>query len=456
MSAQQPPVPDVGSMGAGRRPPLLMLAVVALFVTQCLVAIAVVPPWQNPDEPQHLMTTRLVVTHGSNFDLERDLDRESERTIIASMARHGWWRHYRMATPDPLPETFEDGPAKVVGQYFGPLGGGSRMFYSAIATVVRVGAIDDVIAQLYLMRVVSVLAGALTLWCVWSGTRRVAGDQGAAVVATILALHPQFVLVSTSASPDAFVNLAGALVWRQIAVLVSSDVALADVAWLWVGAIGAFMLRRLGAPLVALAAVMTVIVGWRALRGKRRWRPVVFAAGLAAVLAVVLLAAVSDFARALEFIRFDPAQSLATSVSRAEQLPAFFDMMYRTFWLAAGWLRYQGPWWWHAVTVCLCAVASIGVVGPVLRLRASVMVAAAAVAIQVIPVVAYHFGILESGPQGRYLFPVLAPLLFLLWVGWRNVLTRFVPVPVAAMSLVTLAALLNVSAWGAVVLPAFT
>lgn len=435
----------------------MIAAVTVLFAAQCLVAIAIIPPWQNPDEPQHIMTTRLVVAHGSNFDLERDLDRESERTIIASMARHGWWRHYGMATPDPLPETFEEGPATVVGQYFGPLGGGSRMYYSAIATVLTIVTIDDVIAQLYLMRVISVLAGALTLLCVWSGTRRVAGDEGAVVVTTILALHPQFVLVSTSASPDAFVNLAGALVWRQIAVLATSEVALGDLAWLWMGAIAAFMLRRLGAPLVALAFVVTVVVGWRALHGSRRWHGAAVAAALTAAIAVTaLLAAVSDFNRALEFVRFDPARSLTTSVSRAAQLPAFFDMMYRTFWLAAGWLRYQGPWWWHVATVGLCAIAALGVFGSVRRFRPSVVLAAVAVAIQVIPVVAYHFGILESGPQGRYLFPVLAPLLFLLWVGWRDVMTRFVPVPAAAVSLVTVVTLLNISAWGAVVLPAFT
>src|SRR5688572_1653910 len=102
----------------------MMLPLLACFAAQLLVAVALIPPWQNPDEPQHLLTTRLVQTRGPEFVLESELGGPQEPPIVESMARYGWWRHYQWPTPDPLPSTFADGPATVVAQYFGPPGGG--------------------------------------------------------------------------------------------------------------------------------------------------------------------------------------------------------------------------------------------------------------------------------------------------------------------------------------------
>jgi hypothetical protein len=434
-----------------------MLPVLACFAAQMVLAIAVIPPWQNPDEPQHLLTTRLVQTSGADFVVESAWGSAHEPPIVASMARYGWWKHYQRQTPDPLPLTFADGPAHVVAQYFGPPGGGSRLYYRAVAALFDAASIDSLLAQLYAMRALSALAALLSLWCVWNGTRRVLCDRAAAVVTACVALHPQFVFVSTSASPDAFVNLAGSIVWRQAAVLVSSGTTILDVALMWGAAIAALVLRRLGAPLLAIAAVVTAVVAWREIARARAWRAVLASALVAvALIAVAALAVPTELNRSLSFIRFDPSRALSTVVANAAQLPAFIDMFFRTFWLAAGWLRYPGPFWWHLVTVAVCVTAGAGLILLAFKDRSKALwLSGIAVAIQSVAVLVYHFGILQSGPQGRYVFPVLPAIFCLVWLGWDALVGRRAHPQLAAVSLVVVMAFLNASAWVFVVLPAY-
>jgi hypothetical protein len=75
--------------------------------------------------------------------------------------------------------------------------------------------------------------------------------------------------------------------------------------------------------------------------------------------------------------------------------------------------------------------------------------------LQVTAVVAYYFGIVQAGPQGRYLFPVLPAVMCLIWLGWRSAVGGAQRPQLAAASLVLLMAVLNTSAWALVVLPAY-
>jgi hypothetical protein len=77
------------------------------------------------------------------------------------------------------------------------------------------------------------------------------------------------------------------------------------------------------------------------------------------------------------------------------------------------------------------------------------------VALQVAVLVAYYFGILGYGAQGRYLFPVLPAVFCLVWLGWTG-LTRHRHAPLVAVYLIAVMALLNMTAWTLVILPAYT
>ena len=434
------------------------LPLVACFAAGLLVALAAIPPWQNPDEPQHLLTVRLVLSHGPDFDLERDIDPAAEREIVSSMAAYGWWNHYGAATPNPLPATFADGPAKVTASYFGPPGGGSRLYYRGMAALFGGLGIDGVLSQLYTMRLVSALVALVALWGVWSGTLTLVGATAASAITAAIALHPQFTLVSTTASPDAVVNLAGAFVWRQSAVLLTAGVSSFQFAGLWAASIGAVVTRRMGAPLIVVAAIVTFVVIVREIAARgARWRPAMAGLVAIALVAVAVVVAGSDLVRAFSWMRFDPQQSVASIAERVEAIPAFFDMLYQTFWLSGGWLRHPAPGAWYGITSILAAVSVVGLLILVLGRHGhqALWFSAALLLFQVAAVLAYYFGIVRSGPQGRYLFPIMPAIFCLIWLGWHAIAGRLGTPRIAAASLVFLMAFLNTTAWLYVLLPAY-
>ncbi len=436
------------------------IAVLAFFVANLVLALTVIPPWQNPDEPQHLDTIRRILMFGPNFTLDMH-DVEGERAAVASMADHGWWQHYGLPTPDPLPTTFVDGPAKVVGGYFGPPGGGSRLYYGAVAESFRVLHIDNLLWQLYAMRLMSAFAGLLTLYVLWAGTRLLVGETAALVVSSLAALHPQFALAATTAGPDAWVNLAGAIFWwRMGALFAAAGSTSLNLFLLWAAAIMAFVIRRMGAPLLIIAGIVTLTELVRSLT-PRRSSQVLRTAGIA--LAIPLLVGAvwpflpEDVHRGYAWVQFDLRGSSQTILDNASQIPRFLKILFTTFWLSAGWLRYAPPRWWSMTTAVLSGLSFLGFVVAVVRSRRRqlVFVMTAMLLLQCAAVVAYDFGVLGSAPQGRYLFPVLPSILCMIWIGWRHILIRWTDQRMSAFALIAIMAVLDLSAWNLVIVPSY-
>jgi hypothetical protein len=437
----------------------ILAAILALFSASLVIAATAIPPWQNPDEPQHLMMVRLIQMHGPDFVLGADVDPAGERAILRSMVQHRWWEHYGRLPPDPPPTSFAEGPARVVDAYFGPPDGGSRLYYRAVAAVFRHAGIDDLLQQLYTMRAMAAGWSLLTLVCAWAGTRTLLGAHPALVVTSLMALHPQFALVSTTASPDAFVNLAGAVVWWRAAVLITGVTRARDVLLLLAAAVAAFLTRRVGATLVASATAIAVVClrvplidYWR----RRRWHLLGGGIALAAAVGLVLSTAPADLQRAIEFSsRFEVRQSARTIFANIDRLPTFLSGLFSTFWLSAGWLRYPAPAWWLLITIVLVVGAAAGLTRVrTMTERRAVRLAGFMVLLQTAVIVAFYFGMLQTGAQGRYLFPVLPAVFCLLWVGYSS-LPGLRTRPVPSLLLVGVMAFLNVTGWILVVFPPY-
>jgi len=443
-------------------------------MTQAAAALLVIPPWQNPDEPQHVMAARLILAYGPNFAVDKHRDENGERGMVVSMARHGWWRHYGMPSPDPLPSTFADGPARVVKDAF-VAPSGSRVYYRVVATVFQFAGIDSVVAQMYAMRVLSLLAALITLSCVWTATRLWLGAQSALGISLLLALHPQFVIVSTTASPDAAANLAGAVVWWSTIRLLARPTAVGSLVVLWSAAFLGFLIRRMAAPLLPGALLVTALAYIRQFRagsvtpGLRRFAYAFVVAVAVAVVAWRIVPADLDVRRmtwrsltlldvlsGLQAIRFDPRLAAETIVGRLDAFPNFAAGLFRSFWLSAGWSRYPAPTLWYLLFATLSAASAVGICLPRRDTphRSSTVAAVGFVLIQLTAVVIYYLGIMKAGPQGRYLFPVLPAVMSLVWVGWL----RLFPVrhqTAAALTLVGIVAAFNAAAWTLVLIPAY-
>lgn len=75
---------------------ILPLLFFLFYVVACLFLNFVIPPFQNPDEPQHF-TIAMVYAFGEEW---RD---EVEAGVIQLMDKYNWWRHVGMGRPARLP-----------------------------------------------------------------------------------------------------------------------------------------------------------------------------------------------------------------------------------------------------------------------------------------------------------------------------------------------------------------
>lgn len=422
-----------------------------LFATQLLLALVLIPPWQNPDEPQHVMFASALAKHGTAM-LPNAFDDEVERDIIQSMARHRWWYLYGRPTPSPLPPTFKGVQSVEMASIQGP-----ASYYIAAASLLTVLRIDDVTSRMYVLRVVSAVLGMATLWCIWGGTRLLFGTTAAAVVAGLIATHPQFSIVSTTASPDAVVNLAGALIWWQLGRLWAGGSLVGFVVAVIAAAASAASVARLGLPLAVIGALVCVwAVAHRLPRRSMSWR-----GRTVAPLAIVAVAVgavawwFSDYATRILVYGVAPLRQALANAPRLPDPEGWLQALHASFWLTAGWMRFPAP---ATVTTVISGVAVFAGIGVILGwirdrgVREQISVAVLCVGVQYAAVVAtFYFN--SIGAQGRYLFPVMGAVLSLGWVGVNRLIPRRAELA-ACTVLIAGAAVLNLVSWRSV-LPNF-
>jgi 4-amino-4-deoxy-L-arabinose transferase-like glycosyltransferase len=372
------------------------------------------------------------------------------------MAHFNWWRQYRQPTPNPMPARFADVPDRT-----SPIGGGVQpVYYVASATYLKLLPLDGLLAQYAAVRILSMICAASTILAAWAAARLLFGELSAAVVAMVMALHPQFLLVALTAGPDAFVNLLGAVIWWQAARMIRDRQPLAAIAVMLLCACLLVFTKRQGAPVAAAAPLLAFGYAMRQVWVQRRraaWVAAIVGLAAGALAAVIWL-----FPAQYETLRYSWSLFLRSPAewhpraSTWNYFVVYTKEMFNSAWLVAGYLRYPAPPLWFAVTYLLMAVGVAGVVRAIVRTRrdaAGVVAAAGLVVVQLVALYATTYT-LFYGAQGRYLFPVAAAMAALLWVGFRE----FWPPAAhrhAAATLIAIMLAMDVAGWFNVLIPAY-
>ena len=399
---------------------VVLAGLLALFICRAVVANAIVPPWQGPDEPGHFATTYVL-------SLPADMQQGVQGGVLQSMVRHRWWVFYDDPPPDPLPTSFD----RVIGRELGLGTLAQPLYYSLGAVALRVSQPADLDTAYYHLRVLGVLLAVITLAFGWAGTRLLFGPEVAAGASAIAALHPQFLLAAITVNADALLNVWGAFVWWQAARVVTGHRRDFSIVLMLVGAVAALFTKRIGMVLVGVAVVVAVA----SLFASRTWRVTRRDALLMTIIAIVGAAVL--FAGGLLFREqvnalwlywsdaFRPRSSLEDAT-----LPEAFRFARMTvdyFWLIAGWLRFQPPesWLWIARVLILGGMAGAAVALIQSRTeRRPLSIAWLFVMAQVTTMLVTVFWLAPSAPQARYLFPVFIPITVLLYVGLRRAVPR--------------------------------
>ena len=429
----------------------VLACLLALFVCRAVLASMIVPPWQGPDEPAHFIPAQLLAEPTASWSSRL---RVLQADVLQSMAKHRWWEPYGSQSSDSPPTEFSRIPRLSIGAYSQPV------YYGLGAAVLRLAPTSRLEGAYWRLRILSAVLGMGTLALGWAATAMLFGTSVASGATAVAALHPQFLLTSISVNPDALVIFMGTAIWWLLACVVTGRRVHMSLLLIVVIAATILLTKRNAIPLAAVAAILAF--GWLV-------RPTTWLRGRTAIVWTAVLCLGGAIVLGIAAVRFENLGSQLAlywssgfTVRRTPDqtaLRAAVDYARTSLdyvWLVGGWLRFTAPEPWLWVVRVLTAAGFAGAAVVAIRsreLRRPMSIACVLVIVQVIVVVGWGFWTLSS-PQGRYLFPVIAPATALLWLG----LTHAAPArvrPYAAPTLIATLAILDAIAFAAVLIPAY-
>ena len=453
---------------------LLLVAVLALGLS--IVYLALTPPWQIPDEPQHYQLARLVADRGrwpvlSDVWAATDL----ERQVYASLVRNRFWEIRANRTPPPSLWA-DTAPDVLLPPIAAPPG-----YYIVAAGALRLKGSSSAEAGLYAMRLLSALLGLLELVLIWVMARAVFPSDPwlSAAALAFVGFLPMRACMTAGANSDMMAALAAAAALCAMVRWIAKPLTPARGAVLGLLLALALLTKRTTLFLLP-AALLFLILNRRAQASAATNRPLRWwiSAGLGAMMLCAPLAAWM-LARPPLLV---PGQvwpypgSAPDSLLgvRPEWLARLFSseawtwsalagyarsmgIAFASFWGAFGWLTVPLGVGWY---VALAALTAAGIAGLLRRMRregsalapAQVLIIGAAVlAVLLIVGAAVAQGVPQ---QGRYLLPAAGPIACGLAMGWAGWLPqrkkRLLPLAVGGVLL-----LLNAVAWLFYMRPAF-
>lgn len=413
-------------------------------------SLILIPPWQMADEQAHVA---VVEVWRSRFTASPATDPGRQAEIIASMVDYDWWRHYGMVAPTaPLPDRFGRAPATATVGVDPTSPGYPTLFYGAVGAALSLAPPMSVVADLYFMRILSAVLGVLTLGVAWLGTNDAVGQPKAMAIGGLLAVHPQFVIASTSAGPDAFINLAGACMWWQVVRALQRPNFIWPLVAVWIAAVSAALADRMGVALIGIAFAASFAILLR----RRGFRAFDMALMAVAAAIVVVLVRVDQALRAGLLNAFGVRLLPVDNALSWDFFVSFHSVLFRSWWFSLGWARYLPPPWWVVCALIVSIFAASGLVRWVVGKRDGPEAIRMAVVFLAVQSAALYWVFFRNGvgPQGRHLFPVLIPSLVLFCVGWDHCVPPSWR-PRARIGLVLAVALLDTAGWLFLALPVY-
>jgi hypothetical protein len=309
----------------------------------------------------------------------------------------------------------------------------------------------------YTLRWINIIFGALALWLSWKAFQRIAPERPALRLAALAlaALTPQYLHIMSSVSNDAPATLAGALLFYLAIRLTRTNSH-----WLALISIPVAIILPLATKLTALpvGAALLIAMGWEQISGTRPKRQVLFL-GLAVLSVAILLyfffpglvqPALKDLGWRLSGLHQD---SFA-----AYYLKFISAQIIWTYWGYVGWLAVGLH---PGIIIFLTAFGVLGALmnaWVLIRTRSqypqfNAWITTWLIALFTLGAVIRN-GLTTDASQGRFLFPAIGALSFLMLSGWVDVLPqriqRVLPLIVFIFMLIC-----NLGLWGFGILPVY-
>lgn len=441
-----------------------------LALIEGLLFLALVPPWQHYDEPNHFEYVRLVALTGRRPTPD-EYDLETGRAIIRSMYEFRFWH------AGAIPNLFQPQSSD--------LGFDQRVhppFYYAVAALpVRLLLHTSIETQLYAARGVSLVLFILTILVAWRIGQVAFPDEPiyALAVPLLVMLVPAFSDIMTAVNNDVLANFALAVTFLASIYLVRNGLQPTIVLMLGLAMFVALMSKRtalIGAILPAVALLWAVVrrpLPWWL------WVGTILGVGTLAGTAAFTYDSYSDAQGVHHLLRARPwlvaldevylrfyvdatIQSISDLQRSGWVYPILMPRIFFSFWQRMAWGHVTVPPLWDLATLGICVLAIIGLVVAMVRENAvlplwqrrtiwmcvlAALVAWAATILRIHPVPAYQMA--WHWPVGRYMHIVFVPVILLVVYGWSSLFPR-PRRPVSVVVLISYFFLLHTTVWAVI------
>ncbi len=425
----------------------------ALSLIRGILYSAVTPPWQAPDEPDHFQYIAFLVRY-HRFPTRQDIAAEEwlQTQVYASMQEFGFWARRAHA---PGPKVLEEEYRAAVGH--------PPLYYLFGALLLAPFSRCDLVTQLHVLRLWSVLLGTLTVLVAYL-TAKVLFPENASwqlAVPAFIVFLPMHTFITSSINNDSLAELLSSLVIYSLLRILRGGLSwqrVVSVACLLVSGLVTKRTTTFAIPLAALTIIPFYYLKkspklsptdeaphypLRWLRPRYIWLLIVGAIGLG--LWALTRHSPSAIRHPLFAIRYSPfalryfrlllePQRYTPAALKAYAL--FSLLTFASFWANFGWMNVPLDLSWYTalaafslLALCGLGLFAIRVVRGTETLEIWQRRAFLMLLLAVVLIFAQTSGlmIVQGTPQqGRYLFPALIPLTVFFTLGLRQwVPTRY-------------------------------
>jgi len=378
-----------------------------------MLYLALTPPWQAPDEPQHFQYVRFLLDE-RRLPTRQDaaVDTSLVEQVKQSMTRFDFWA---LRKHDTAPPSLE----------YRVSWGHPPLYYGLAAATLAPFLSLDVTSQLYIVRLLSVTLTALTVWVAYQATCSLFPASPALTVAVplFIALLPMHAFIGSSVNNDTLAELAGTVVIWLLILAVRDGLSWRLVAGLFIALAAALLSKRTAAFLVPSAALTLLAL---LPSSRRQWMLVVAVLAVPAWLLLLRQSPGSYIGALLRGLPETSSQFLKTFDYSNWLLRGvgFFT----TFWGNFGWMVILLDRVWYVLLFLVTLGAGAGWIKLGRNWRCSLHTlerwqrwALAVCALAILLVLVQTLGlslVYGTYQQARYLYPAIWPVALFLILGW--------------------------------------
>ncbi len=324
-----------------------------------------VPPWQHPDEPTHFEHIRLIADTG-RLPTPRTVSLPLRQEISASMLRHGFWRGIQQPVLDDASlSTTPNSPLGITTT------GHPRLYYLLAALWLRPWLRLSVEAQLYIVRLLSVLLNLGVVTVTWLTAAALFPARRDIVLGTLglLLFQPMYTDIMAAANNDALVNLLASAFFWQVAGIYQRGTTGPAVGMALALLVAGLLTKTTALAIVASAPVALLFYPWPCRQARSIVIGVVGVTGLILVLGFLGMSQPAaawwqPLTTALaRYVRADlPGtwQNLASPEARVQYYQTAV-IVFQSFWAIFGWrhILLSAPWYQALTLVTVVAFGGL-------------------------------------------------------------------------------------------------